>query len=392
MASKLVLILVALLLGFGSAAITFARRYTSALRGLGWLGLSFASAGIGVILLIFEHATPPLVSILISDLLVLLAFVFLHVAVIRVAASASLVPWLGIVLLILQTAAGFYRIYGGAGRDFRITIACLLIAAQTSETAHRLFRMCRRGERAPARFTGSILICVVIVNLARSFGAASGLLHHAATFIKVEEITFAVYIVAAFGIAFGFFWTSTTIRANGLEHLANTDSLTRLFNRRVFLIWCEKELIRTQKTGALFSVLMIDLDHFKQINDRYGHYIGDEVLCASVEKIQDAVRGIDVIGRWGGEEFAALLPGAGREAAFLVAERVRRNIEKVPLPQSAALSTGRASATNVTACVGISTYQGGRESVRELMQRADKALYQAKANGRNSISAEHDNP
>jgi diguanylate cyclase (GGDEF)-like protein len=132
---------------------------------------------------------------------------------------------------------------------------------------------------------------------------------------------------------------------------------------------------------------MVDLDHFKQINDCFGHQAGDLALCAVVEKMQDSVRGIDVLGRWGGEEFAVLLPGAAADAALLVAQRVRRNIERILLPGTGIRNGERVQMISVTASVGIATFRGVDDNVHTMMERADMALYQAKAAGRNCVLA-----
>jgi diguanylate cyclase (GGDEF)-like protein len=174
--------------------------------------------------------------------------------------------------------------------------------------------------------------------------------------------------------------------SSGLESLASTDPLTRIYNRRVFLLWCEKESGRSQKTGLPFSVLMIDLDHFKRINDEFGHDTGDRALCAVVEKIQDSVRGIDVIGRWGGEEFVALLPGAAEGSAFWVAQRVRANIEKMVLQATHVRRQGEVQ-IRLTASVGVATYKGPEDCIHDMLKRADTALYEAKTTGRNRVLA-----
>ncbi|WP_263385791.1 GGDEF domain-containing protein [Granulicella arctica] len=326
---------------------------------------------------------------LFAELCILLALVLLHVGVLELAASSSLIPIFGIALLALLVGSDLYRLYGGAGTRFCIAVFGLLIAGQLIETAIRLLSISRHGGRLPAQFTALVLLGAVATNLMRSVKAIFGLSWAPNVAVQLEELTVIAYTVAILGVAFGLFWTSTTMRASGFEHMANTDSLTRLFNRRIFLLWCEKEWVRSQKTGAFFSILMIDLDHFKSINDTFGHHAGDLALCAAVEKIQDAMRGIDVIGRWGGEEFAALLPGANLEAAHLVAERVRRNIEKVSLPPAPKVETSERHPTaNLTACVGIATHLNALDTVHAMMQRADKALYVAKAGGRNRIAGE----
>ena len=126
---------------------------------------------------------------------------------------------------------------------------------------------------------------------------------------------------------------------------------------------------------------MVDLDHFKRINDNFGHQVGDDVLCAAVEKMQDSVRGIDVLCRWGGEEFAVLLPNAPVEATLLVAERIRENIRKILLPEQAGGQVG----LELTASIGTATYRDLDDGIAVMLQRADRALYAAKEAGRNRV-------
>ncbi len=362
-----------------------ARLHNRGLMGLGWLGLSLASGGVGVVLLLNSNRLPLLASVLSWDMSILIALVLLHVGVLELAASRSLFPTFGTALLAFQVGSDLYCVYGNAGNRFRITVFGLLIAGQLIDTAIHLLKISKHGGQLPSQFTAVILWGAVATNLVRSCMAIYGLSWGREVTHRVWDLTTIAYTVAVLGVAFGFFWTSITIRTSGLEHMAGTDPLTRLFNRRLFLTWCEKEWLRSQKTGAFFSILMIDLDHFKRINDTFGHHIGDLALCAAVEKIQDAMRGIDVIGRWGGEEFAALLPGANHQAACLVADRVRRNIQRVSLSPVSKVGTGGEKRLSLTACVGIATHLNAEDTVQAMMRRADQALYTAKTNGRNRV-------
>ena len=130
---------------------------------------------------------------------------------------------------------------------------------------------------------------------------------------------------------------------------------------------------------------MVDLDHFKQINDRFGHTGGDLALCAVVEQMQDSIRGIDVLGRWGGEEFVALLPGAAQGDALVVAQRIRRNVERIDLARSYEEPFGHAPEVRLTVSLGLASYGGTADSIEAMLQRADEALYQAKRAGRNRV-------
>ena len=390
MAIEIILFLGAIVLACGSVGLVLARLSNPLLRGLGWLGGSFAAGAGGALLLAAHGRLSPLVTIPLADVLILAAFVLLNVAVLELAEKSSLFPSFGVALLILQAAADLAIMYSPAALrppGVRIMVAGTLIALVCGQVAHVLVGIARRSIRMPAWFTAILLLTFMVYNLLRVLAVGLGLVHRPATFYREETLSFGLFIAVALGIAFGFFWMTTAMLTTGLEQMASTDPLTRIYNRRVFTMWAEKELIRGQRTGTPFSVLMVDLDHFKQINDCFGHQAGDLALCAVVEKMQDSVRGIDVLGRWGGEEFAVLLPGAAADAALLVAQRVRRNIERILIPGSGIRNGERVQMISVTASVGIATYRGVDDNVHTMMERADMALYQAKAAGRNCVLA-----
>lgn len=161
--------------------------------------------------------------------------------------------------------------------------------------------------------------------------------------------------------------------------LATTDFLTGLPNRREFMARLEAEQNRMQRDAhARAAVLMLDIDHFKDVNDEYGHPVGDAVLRHLAALMRDTLRKIDVLGRVGGEEFAALLPGADLEAAHAFAERLRLRIAETPLKQE-----GHSFA--VTVSVGIAALAPEDECGDAALVRADKALYAAKRSGRNKV-------
>ncbi len=153
------------------------------------------------------------------------------------------------------------------------------------------------------------------------------------------------------------------------------DHLTGIFNRRAIFdhIWIELDRSRREQTPI--SLFMLDIDHFKSVNDTYGHLIGDQVLRETVKRIKHKVRPYDIVGRFGGEEFLLVSPGLGWEGAWELAERVRLGIWEAPFRVE-----GQAIA--ITVSLGGVTWNG-RDSIDELVNRADQALYQAKAQGRN---------
>jgi diguanylate cyclase (GGDEF)-like protein len=166
-----------------------------------------------------------------------------------------------------------------------------------------------------------------------------------------------------------------------LRQVATTDSLTGVLNRAAFLSCSERELIRARHSGKALSILMLDADHFKTVNDRHGHAGGDAVLQYLAGACRAAMRAGDSIGRLGGEEFAIVLPGATLEMGEEVAERLRVRIA------SHAVWHGGAPIA-LTVSVGVGAARGADQSIEQVMARADAALYAAKEAGRNRVVLE----
>jgi diguanylate cyclase (GGDEF)-like protein len=163
-----------------------------------------------------------------------------------------------------------------------------------------------------------------------------------------------------------------------LEHLSHHDALTGLLNRRAIEYLLDREDQRLQRFGDPFSVLLVDIDHFKRINDRLGHAAGDAVLCAVSRTLQVKAREVDRVARYGGEEFCILLPHTVHEGAIQAAERLREAVNQIDIPWNdehiaVSISTGLACAS------------APGEKLQALLKRADEALYQAKAEGRNRV-------
>jgi diguanylate cyclase (GGDEF)-like protein len=165
-----------------------------------------------------------------------------------------------------------------------------------------------------------------------------------------------------------------------LEHLSHHDSLTGLLNRRAIEQLLSREAQRLQRFNEHFSLLMVDIDHFKRINDRLGHAAGDAVLCAVAQTLQAHAREVDRVARFGGEEFCVLLPHTLHDGALQAAERLREAINQVSIPWNDEV-------ISVTISTGLATADNPEESLDAIIQRADQALYQAKADGRNRVVA-----
>lgn len=160
--------------------------------------------------------------------------------------------------------------------------------------------------------------------------------------------------------------------------MALTDSLTGLYNRRYLEVHLEKLLMKNQDSKKFMAALLIDIDHFKQVNDTYGHTVGDEVLKIFAKRLQDSLRPFDLVARLGGEEFVVVLPDVSEERAHMVAERLRAGISDVPFPCSAP-----GGSISITTSIGGTLIDFQPHTSQEVLERADKCLYQAKEGGRN---------
>jgi len=170
-----------------------------------------------------------------------------------------------------------------------------------------------------------------------------------------------------------------------LNDLANVDELTGLGNRRLVNRVLQEEINRARRAGAELSVILLDVDYFKNYNDHYGHPAGDAVLQKlAVFMLRASSRAGELVARYGGEEFIVLLPGASAEAALRTASRLREMIVQERIPHSAS-----AVADHITISQGVVTVRpDGEFPPAELIRRADKVLYSAKAAGRNAIAVE----
>jgi diguanylate cyclase (GGDEF)-like protein len=165
------------------------------------------------------------------------------------------------------------------------------------------------------------------------------------------------------------------------RHMAETDALTGAANRRAFMHYLDAQAGRAQRQAVPVAVVMVDLDHFKRINDTYGHAAGDVVLVQTVRTIQACLRERDMLGRLGGEEFAVVLPGATAPAAMDAAERLRQAVAALDI------RADNGERIPVTASLGVAStdLSGQLETAESLLQSADEALYAAKEGGRDRV-------
>ncbi len=162
---------------------------------------------------------------------------------------------------------------------------------------------------------------------------------------------------------------------------ATHDPLTGLWNRAAVLEFLDREICRSERTGRALSLIVVDLDHFKRVNDTYGHRVGDQVLCTATKRMKEGLRSYDGIGRYGGEEFLIIMPGCDLEVAIRRSESIRCLLAKDEV-ESGELRI------RVTASLGVADLgEVDPRTAEELIREADRALYRAKALGRNRVEA-----
>jgi diguanylate cyclase (GGDEF)-like protein len=164
---------------------------------------------------------------------------------------------------------------------------------------------------------------------------------------------------------------------DSLEEVVNKDSLTGIFNRRYFSEFLHNEIIRSERYKRTFSLIMLDIDFFKSINDNYGHDVGDIILQELAGIVNKSIRKSDLFARVGGEEFAVVAVETSLDSAILLAEKIRLNVEQNVFSRD----------LKITISLGISQYSD-KDDTNTIFKRADNALYKAKGNGRNRSEVE----
>jgi len=198
---------------------------------------------------------------------------------------------------------------------------------------------------------------------------------HSVYFLKIELTSVSFVIPTFAGLLFGLMLAHIKALSAQLRNAAHTDSLTKIYNRLHFAHFLDAEIDKVKRYGGTFSIIFFDLDHFKEVNDNYGHLIGDNVLASVTNIVSKANRSADIFARYGGEEFIILAPETDLSGALIHAERLRNDIEKFEFK----------TAGHITSSFGVADFNAETDSIETLLERADKALYMAKEYGRNRV-------
>jgi diguanylate cyclase (GGDEF)-like protein len=366
-----------LLIGISVGLLAIARRHPHA-RELRWLAVSSAAGAMSTVLRVADTHIPRLFSILLANLLLLLSFVLIHrcfEAFVEVRLRARS---LGVLLVGAGMAGLAYFTYADENiviRSLILSLTCFALALLNSAT----LLGCRDAAvRTPCVATAWLYVMFALTAAMRCLGV---LFHDTPREYFAGSVSnligllgFEILIV---GVPLGYFWMSSARLWAKQNQLALTDPLTGLPNRRALEEWGGNAVKERQALRIPFSILVIDIDHFKRINDQYGHKGGDIALRSLAHALAGAVRKEDMVARLGGEEFVVLLWNETLEVALATAERIRKIIEEMEI-------TIDDDILKTSVSGGVAVFEA-EDTFDTVLRRADRALYAAKVAGRNRV-------
>jgi diguanylate cyclase (GGDEF)-like protein len=346
--------------------------YPRSIRGLGLWASAHACVFLSAILFAARGFLPDLMTVVIANLALLTGVIFYHAGVERFFGHRpAWTRWIVILVVVVPPLYWYALVEPNYGA--RLIVVCLVWACIFLSMAWQIWR--QGPENFSTRFTVVILMLHAGVLLLRFFSAWMPLVEEGLlTPTRVQSLYVGSNAVMLLALGMGLILMAGDRLREEFEHLASHDALTNVLTRRVFLGACAQELARCRRHGRSMALLLLDIDHFKVINDTHGHQMGDRVLVDFVNRISSLLRRPDQLARFGGEEFVVLLPETSQEEAIAVAERI---LAQVAQP--------REGLPSITVSIGVATNRPDEEQIDALLARADKALYKAKDEGRNRI-------
>src|SRR5688572_26087143 len=330
---------------------------------------------VGLMLRLFTNGLPDFFTTILSNILLLTGSGLFYIALSQFTGftySKSLV--IGIIAVALSSLV--YFTYWDDDLGMRMITFSLGSVAMVFILIVQLWRT----QKTSLRFSANLMLVSFIVHgIFLMVRTISLVLDPPQDTLSITPVQSASYLLS---FAISFFWSTGFILMvsqrlrNDLMEVATIDALTRIPNRRATQVFLEKELSRAQRNQGEFSVLLIDIDNFKQVNDRWGHSVGDHVLVKTAGIFQSMIRKQDWVGRWGGEEYLMILPGPGDPR--LLAERVRDEIANTEYSHGAA-------SFGITVSIGVACARQS-EQIDKILKDADQALYKAKLT-KNTVSA-----
>ena len=264
--------------------------------------------------------------------------------------------------------------------QIRISLNFLIVGVVYGICARALFIRIEQPLRTAYWLAAGSMALFTLIAIARIINVLTSPPQDVSMFTSsgINPLLLLLTILMQMSMSFAFMLLVNYTLSHQLNALATTDALTGLLNRRNLETLANRQLAHSKRTGESMAIMMIDVDHFKRINDQYGHQAGDEVLRRLAHLMQSIVRGNDYLARYGGEEFCILLPVTTEEQAYVLAERLRRLYAELIVPWQHHALRG-------TISVGIADSNSDAEDIPALIAHADLALYDAKRRGRDQV-------
>lgn len=369
-------VMLTLAVTINSVALFVTWRLNRSVPGIREWFVGFGMLAGGILLLTTQKLLHPLVSVVGGDLLVVGGYTMILVGALRFK-DRQTIDWSRVAALLgLFTVLVAYLSVIQADASLRIALVSFVIAGLLLSLAFQFVRGLDHV-KVSSRLTAVVCSVHALIHLTQGLVV---LTQPAVDSLFVEslanQLVFLGGLNTSIFLAFGLIIMTTERLQADLRHQAAIDPLTKVFNRRAFFTAAEPLVKRAEYAKRPTSVLVMDLDHFKSINDTHGHHRGDEVLQSFAARARENLRGQDLLTRFGGEEFVALLPDTPIGQALEIAERVRQAVE-----WGSALERGPACTVSIGAAVAAG------ETLDQLIANADMALYEAKHLGRNRVVA-----
>jgi diguanylate cyclase (GGDEF)-like protein len=355
------------------------RSFPKTIGGIGeWGWACLATVG-GAFMLGSRDMLPPFFSIVLANLLIVTGVLLMHVSVRRFAGMQAKDRHSAILLLaVVASLVWLTMIFDNyRGRLIAITLVNMSLFAASAVV---ISRMKKRG--FPEHFTSVAFAIAATVSFIRFVFAATGLgsSDYRNDNTLIQSVYMSTFSFSLIALSFGFMLMVTTRMQEKLQYAASHDDLSGAYTRSIFFELMAKEIERSRRHGNSLSLLIMDLDDFKLINDSHGHPMGDKVIKTFAEIASNELRTQDVFCRYGGEEFALLLPNTSLDEAAAVAERIRNRFSNATLVDLPAF----------TVSIGVESTHNKQLDMTQLIEGADQALYIAKNLGKNRVETAPD--
>ncbi|TAN24390.1 MAG: GGDEF domain-containing protein [Acidobacteria bacterium] len=360
-------------------ALLLLSRSAEHMRNLRWYAYYYAAVAVALLLVTLRADGPEPATVYGARALVLLGAVLLTHGLSEFTHSGNSVLHWGLGLVVVFCAAEGFLL--AVNMQAAMQVFAIFFIGQLLVGVFLLLAHTEPLESTAGRGVAALLGVVMLLFAVRAiFGPLRGV-----PFIPTEAfrpnstavVGLIIFLIATACMAFGFVWMATARLRLQLEQQVRTDALTGLLNRRGLEIEAQRALSASRRLQTPLAVVALDLDHFKGLNDHFGHAAGDAALAGAAQLLAQCLRRSDLLARLGGEEFVAVLPARDAARAGLVAERLRSQLEALRIDFEGA-------SISVTASFGV-TMATAADSWPSLLQRADAALYEAKRTGRNRI-------